>query len=210
MVCQNLAQHDVPFVAIERDREALEGCIERGWPFIEGDATEDRVLKEAGVDRAAGLAAVLNSDADNLYVVMSAKLIRKDIRVIARAYDDRSSEKLQRAGADHVVSLYASGAFRMAQLLTHPHLGDFFEIVSDGGVIMDLAEFTVSGDEPYAGKTLADAGFREIGLIIVGIRQANGNVVMPPTGETRISAGDRLFAMGNADAIRHVADTEKI
>ncbi len=201
MLCRHLADAGHPFVAIDRDEETLELCQQHNWLAVSGDATDDRTLIDAGVQRARGLAAVLTSDADNLYVVLSAKLISKQVRVIARAYDEKGVEKMQRAGADQVVSLYASGATKMAQLLTNPRLSDFFEIVAEGGLTLDLAEIQVSPDAAFAGKPLAEAGFRERGIIIVGIRRANGKVFLPPTGSTVIEPGDDLFALGDDRAI---------
>lgn len=204
MVCQDLATRGVSFVAIERDRESLEDCEERGWPVIEGDATDDRSLHEAGVLRAAGLAAVLSSDADNLFVVLSAKLIVPKIRVIARAYDERGTAKLKRAGADHVVSLYASGASRISQLLTNPQLGNFFEVVAEGGLKLDLAEIPIDAGDQFVGKSLSETNFRERGIIVVGIRQSNGKILVPPSADTAICEGDHLFALGTSDAIRRL------
>jgi len=201
MVCRQLADQGVPFVTIDRDEEALELCQQNRWPRILGDATEDRVLTEAGIGRARGLAAVLSSDADNLYVVLSARLVRNDLRVIARAYDDGGAEKMQRAGANQVVSLYTSGATKMAHLLTNPNLGDFFEFVADGGMTFDLAEINVTHEDPFANRSLADSDFRERGVIIVGIRQNDGTVLLPPSSSTIIKPGNDLFAIGNANAI---------
>ncbi len=207
MLCRHLSDAGESFVAIERNPEALEACVQNGWPVVEGDATEDRTLIEAGVQRARGLAAVLSSDADNLYVVLSSKLISKQVRVIARAYDEKGVEKMHRAGADQVVSLYASGAIKMAHLLTNPDLGDFFEFVAEGGLTLDLAEITTTPNSEFAGKTLAASGFRQRGIIIVGIRRASGDVVIPPTGNTLIEPGDNLFALGDKHSITQLTTT---
>lgn len=201
MLCRHLSDAGVPFVAVDRTEETLELCEELGWPSIVGDATDDRTLIDAGVHRAKGLATVLTSDADNLFVVISAKLLSKSLRVIARAYDEKGVEKMQRAGADQVVSLYASGAMKMAQLLTNPRLGDFFEIVAEGGLTLDLAEIPVAPEAPFANKLLRETTFREQGIMIVGIRQNNGKILLPPEGTTRIEPGDHLFALGDKQAI---------
>jgi voltage-gated potassium channel len=201
MVCRQLAEQGVPFVTIDRDEEAMELCQQNRWPWILGDATEDRVLAEAGIDRARGLATVLSTDADNLYVVLSARLLRSDLRLIARAYDDLGAEKMQRAGANQVISLYTSGATKMAHLLTNPNLGDFFEFVAEGGMTFDLAEISVTPEDPFAHKSLAESDFRDRGVIIVGIRRNDGTVVLPPSSTTVIEPGNDLFAIGNAAAI---------
>ncbi len=118
MVCQHLAEQQIPFVAIDRSDEAIELCQHNKWPFVAGDATDDRALLEAGIERANGLAAVLTTDADNLFAVISGRLLNPSLRVIARAVDEKTVAKMKRAGADEVVSLYASGAARMSHLLT--------------------------------------------------------------------------------------------
>ncbi|MDG2385564.1 MAG: NAD-binding protein [Pirellulaceae bacterium] len=97
MVCQHLAEHNVPFVAIDRDEEAIDYCQQQNWTLIVGDATEDSALKEAGIQHAHEIASVLSTDADNLYVVISSRLLKENIRIIARANDDKAAEKMQRA-----------------------------------------------------------------------------------------------------------------
>ena len=208
MLGRHLADSGAQFVAIDRNEEALEVCRQNNWPFIDGDATDDRTLLEAGIQRARGLATVLSSDADNLFVVLSAKLITKQVRVISRAYDQKGVEKMQRAGADQVVSLYASGATKMAQLLTNPKLGDFFEIVAEGGLTLDLAEVRVAPHHEFCGLSLAETPFRAQGIIIVGIRQADGKVLLPPASTTILQPGDNLFALGDRSAISLLAQQE--
>jgi len=209
MLGRQLSEGGVPFVAVDSEGEALEICRQHQWPFVLGDATDDRTLIEAGVQRARGLATVLSSDADNLFVVISAKLLSRQLHVVSRAYDQKGVEKMQRAGADQVVSLYGSAATKMAQLLTNPKLGDFFEIVAEGGLTLDLAEIRVTPTHEFAGKTLAETTFRDQGIIIVGIRQANGKVTLPPTGTTQIQPGDDLFALGDQRAIAQLTAKQR-
>ena len=203
-VCQHLADKHRSFVVIERDESALADFVDRGWVCITGDATEDRNLLAAGLDRAKGLAAVLTNDADNLYVVLSARLIAPDLQIISRASDDTSVVKLQKAGADRVISLYDTGALKMAQLLLNPNLEDFFEIFNAQGGELDLAEIHVTAEGPYSGKTLDDTDFSQKGVVIVGIRRPNGDLVLPPQGSTPIRTNDQLIAIGKSDAIAQV------
>ena len=118
------------------------------------DATEDESLAEAGVDRCAGVAATLGSDADNLYVVISARLLNPDVQIVARAHDDRSAKKLTRGGANRVVSPYGSGAAKMGQLLTNPRLNEFVEIISDRNVAFDIVGLPVTKDSPITKNLL--------------------------------------------------------
>lgn len=201
MVCRQLADAEVPFVAVDKDEEALDEVREYGWRYLEGDATDDRVLEAAGIEHAAGVATVLSSDADNLYVVLSAKILSPKVRLIARAFDDKGAEKMKRAGADQVVSMYANGATKMAQLLTNPKMGDFFEVLAMGHLKLDLAEIQITPTAPMVGRLLAETDYRERGVMIVAIQQGNGKVLMPPPAETRLQSGDHLFAIGDSEAI---------
>jgi voltage-gated potassium channel len=200
MVCNNLTKRNIPFVVIDHDEEVIKACDERGWLAMEGDATDDQALDEACVGRARGLAVALSSDADNLYVVLSARIVSQDLCIVSRAYDDNGVRKMRKAGANHVVSLYESGAAKMAQLLTNPLLSDFFEIVSEDNVAFDLAEISVPADSKLVGKTLSESKLGARGVMIVAIRRAAGDVVLPPEGSTVIEVGDRLFALGAATA----------
>ncbi len=97
MLCNDLASRKIPFVVIDRDEEAIEACIERGWPAVSGDATDDRALEEARIEHARGLAVALSSDADNLYVVLSARLVSHDLCIVSRAYDENGVRKMRKA-----------------------------------------------------------------------------------------------------------------
>ena len=201
MVCNNLASRNIPFIVIDRDEEAIKICAERGWLAIERDATDDQALEEASIGQVRGLAVSLSNDADNLYVVLSARIVSQELCIVSRAYDEKGVGKMRRAGANHVVSLYESGAVKMAQLLTNPLLSDFFEIVSEDNVVLDLAEISISADSKLAGKTLTESKLGARGVMIVAIRRAAGDVVLPPDGGTVIEVGDRLFAMGASAAV---------
>ena len=122
-----LAERGERFVVVDWDPEALAGATERGWPVLVGDATDDATLRALHVERAKGLAAVLSSDADNLFVVLSARLLNRNLNILSRATKEESIGKLERAGADQVVSLHQIGATKMAHLLTNPGLVDFTE-----------------------------------------------------------------------------------
>lgn len=200
-ICQQLAAKKLPFVAIDRSLEALADAQQQNWPWLVGDANDDRTLLAAGVERARGLAAVLPADADNLYVVLSARLLRKELQIVCRAADDASITKMEKAGADRVISPYRAGAIKLARLLTNPKLDDFMELLPATAGGLDLGEIRVSADSPYAGRTLSETDFRSRGVIIVGIRRANGELLLPPTGGTRMEVHDELIALGQAQAI---------
>jgi voltage-gated potassium channel len=200
-VCRHLAEKRLPFVAIDRDEQALHQCRDEEWIALEGDVTDDRTLQEAGIQRARGLATVLSNDADNLYVVLSARLLAPNLQIIARATDEKSAAKMQKAGANRVISVYHTSATKMSQLLVKPDLEDFFEIFTSQGVELDLAEIHVSADGPYTGRTLDETDLSRDGVVIIGIRRANGDLVLPPSGSTTIQADDELIALRRSEAI---------
>jgi voltage-gated potassium channel len=200
-ICQHLAERKSSFVAIDRSETLVAECEERGWPYVCDDATRDETLRDAGVAHARGLAAVLNDDADNLFVVLSARLLVPKLQIIAREMDETSARKMEKAGANRVVSLYATGAATMAQLLVNPQVEDFFELVPARGIGLDLAEIRVNGESPYVDKSLAETDFRDRGVIIVAIRRPNGEVLLPPPASTIIRRDDELIALGKGAAI---------
>ena len=144
---------------------------------------------------------MLSTDAENLYTVLSARLLSKDIRVLSRAATEKDAEKLKKAGVDQVVSLYATGATKMAQLLANPNVGDFMEIISAKGKELDMAEVRVTASSACVGKPLAESDLRDRGIIIVGIRRADGDLLLLPGGTDVPRDGDYLIALGMADAI---------
>jgi len=206
-LCEELAARKLDFVVVEKNVDALERCQQAQWAYLVADATEDRSLLEAGVERARGLATVLSSDAENLYVVLSARLLSKKVQILTRASTEKDAEKLKRAGADRVISLYAAGAAKMAQLLSNPNVEDFIEIITAKGRQLDLTEIVVTAQAAYAGKKLSETDFRERGIIIVAIRRKSGELSLPPKGSDVLEPGDCLIALGKAEAIESLIRT---
>ncbi len=209
LLCEDLAARAIPFVVVDSKESVFEQCRERQWHAVCADATEDETLTEAGIDRCAGVAATLGSDADNLYVVISARLLNPDVQIVARAHDDGSAKKLTRAGANRVVSPYGSGAAKMGQLLTNRLLNDFVEIISDRNVAFDIVGLPVTEDSPFAGMSLRQTELRQRGVMVVAVRHDDGRVELAPDGEMKISPGDELFALGETDAVRNLSGTSQ-
>ncbi len=203
-LAEEMAARGMPFVVVESNEPTIELCRARQWHHVVGDATEDTVLQQAGMDRAQGIACTLPSDAANLYVVLTARLARKDLRILSRATTDRDAEKLRRAGADKVISVYTAGAVKMAQLLANPHVENFLEVISGHNKALDLAEVQVVASAPYCGKTLQDSGLRERGVIVVGVRHGNGELVVPPDPGQLLALGDFLLVVGKMPAIQEL------
>jgi voltage-gated potassium channel len=149
------------------------------------------------------------SDADNLFVVMSARLLNRDLQILARGTDEKATIKLERAGANRVVSLYETGAHKMAQLLTNAQLEDFMQILTSQGDRLELAEIVVGEDAPYRGQTLRETGFRGQGILVVAHQKPGARFDVPPSADAVIDAGDTLIAFGDASAIRALIGTRR-
>ena len=204
-ICRYLHSRNKPFVVIDVDGERLAAvCREHGWLHLVGDATDDEVLLTAGILEAKALTTVLPTDADNVYVVLSARLLNEKMQIVARASDEKAVDKLERAGATRVVSPFSSGAMKMARFMLNPSVEDFFEVTDDHGSQLELADVQISASSACVGKRLMDTDLRERGVMIVGIRRANGERLMPPPGTAIIEAGDCLFAFGSSQAVNEM------
>ncbi len=204
-ICQHLRERHKPFVVIDTDENLLRsGCAAQSWLFVVGDASNDAVLMQAGIGRAKALATVLPTDADNVYVALTARLLSSKIEIIARASDEGAALKLQRAGANRVVSPYSTGAQKIARFMLNPNIEDFLEIADHKGQDLELADVQIAADSPYVGKQLMETDLRDAGVMIVGIRRRNGDRLMPPPGNAVIQAGDCLFAFGSTIAVNRM------
>ena len=204
-ICEHLRDRGKPFVVIDTNETLLRtGCSAENWLFVVGDASDDGVLMQAGIQRARALATVLPTDADNVYVVLTARLLSAKLQITARASDDEAALKLERAGANRVVSPYSTGAQKIARFMLNPNIEDFLEIADQRGQDLELADVQIARDSPYVGKKLMETDLRELGVMIVGIRRRNGERLMPPPGSAVIEPGDCLFAFGSAAAVNRM------
>lgn len=203
-ICRHLEERGKPFVVIDRDAQLLDEDANPKWLRLVGDATDDAILHEAGIERARALATVLPTDADNIYVVLSARLLSSRLEIISRASDESAAVKMERAGASRVVSPYSTGALKMARFMLNPNIEDFLEIGDQHGNDLELADVQIDEASPYVGKRLMDTDLREMGVIVVGIRRRNGDRLMPPPGNAMIEAGDCLFAFGSTSAVNQM------
>jgi len=207
-ICEFLDAKGHPFVVVDKDDElAMNQCKERNWKYVFGDATDDEVLIHAGVDRASALATTLPTDADNVYVVLSARLLSSTLQIVARASDKSAVQKIQRAGATRVISPFSSGAIKMARLMISPSIEDFLEVTDGSESDLNLAEVEICDESPYVGKQLAQTDLRNQGVMVIGIRRADGKHVLAPTGDVTIEAGDSLFTFGSSQAVIDVASS---
>ena len=206
-ICEYLTERGRSVVVVDHNEERIQPvCEEHGWPYIVGDATDDDVLKSAGIDRAASLTTVLATDADNLYVVLSARMLNPEVKIIARAVDEKAVQKLERAGATRVVSPFRTGAVKMARFMLNPSIEDFIEIADSRGNELELADIQISPESVYVGRKLMETDFRTRGVMVIGIRRESGDRLMPPPGDAMINSGDGLFVFGNADAVNSIVE----
>jgi voltage-gated potassium channel len=190
-------------VVVENSPAVLEKLEEDSVLFLRGNATEDETLLKAGIKRAKGLISVVTSDTENVYITLTARGLNPDLYILARSGEPGSDIKLKRAGATKVVSPYQIGGTRMAQAILRPNVVDFIEIAT-GREHLDLQmeEICISGQSPFIGKNLKDARLRhETGVIIVGIKKADGRMVFNPGGMSNLDARDTLIVLGQPSAI---------
>ncbi len=206
VVCRELASKPVPFVVIEQREERARKAEEAQHLVLEGDASEEKVLLEAGVMRAKGLFATLPNDAHNVFVTLTAKELNPSLFVVARAETERSEKTLAHAGADKVISPYAMGGHRMAQAALRPAVVDIIELVTHyQSLELQLEEIVVPSKSPCEGVTLRDSGLREqLGVIVVAIKRASGEMLFNPSADERIEAGDRLVALGEGMRLKEL------
>jgi voltage-gated potassium channel len=185
-------------IVIDRNQDRVERAMHLGMLALEADATLDGTLRAAGVMRAKGLIASLPSDAENLFIILSAKTLNPGLTVVTRASEEEAEIKLRRAGADIVFTPYAIVGHRIAQALVKPHLVEFLNIAtSDVGPQVTLEQMMLSPKSQLASKTFGEIQKHcSTGVIPLAIRRAGGQMVFNPTPETLVSAGDYLIAIG--------------
>ncbi len=197
----------IAFIVIDSRPEQVAEAKQRGYVALLGDATLDDSLLSAKIDKAIGLIAALSSDAENLYTVLSAKTLNPKVRTIARASTEEAVQKLQRAGADAVVSPYITGGRRLAAAALRPQVMDFVDgIISGADRAFYMEEFVLEADNcPYLGQTLSQAKLRfRTGALVLAIRRTDGILIAGPTGETILMPGDLIIAMGTAEQLREL------
>ncbi len=198
IISQELKASRIPLLVIDSNPDSKQGLEQQDIPYIIDDATSEDVLIEAGIERAKGLISVVLSDADNLFITMTARGLNPGLFILARAEEEQSHKKLLRAGANRVVLPYLIGGQKMAHTITKPAVTDFLELtIHDKNIELEMGEVLVKDRSRLKGVTLADSGIRqEMNVIIVAIRKENGEMAFNPSSETRIETGDTLIALG--------------
>ena len=198
----------VPYVVVDIHDDAVAAAREDGVLLVQGDATHDENLRKAGLERAQGLVAASDSDADNLYVVLSARSVRPELTIVARASGADAERKLALAGADRVVLPYTTAGQVMANLVLKPQVTAFLDAVTTAtGPDLQLAEIEVRGSCGAAGKTIRELRIRhETGAIVIALRKPDGSFDTTPEPDSPIEVGDVLIGVGSPDEIRALED----
>ncbi|HSX21992.1 MAG TPA: potassium channel protein, partial [Gaiellaceae bacterium] len=207
-VAEEFRAAGVAYVVLDFSEDAVAVAKERGDLLIEGNATEDEDLKRAGIEHAKGLVAAADSDADNLYISLSARSHRPDLQIVARASDEDAEKKLRLAGADRVVLPYRAAGRTMANLVLKPQVTDFLDVVTTAtGPDLHLAEIEIHHTCEQAGKTIRDIRVRhETGAIIIALRKKDGTFDTTPEPDVTVDAGDVLVGVGTTEELRALED----
>jgi voltage-gated potassium channel len=196
----------VPFVIIDKDDDKVERAIHDGMLGVLADANSDDTLRDAGIMRAIGLIATLGTDADNLFLVISARTLNPELKISARIAEMTSGDKFRRAGAEHVFAPYDMTGNRMAEALMRPHVYQFIDFTTrsgDLGLNVSLEQMPVPEASELVGQSLRDLQLRrELGVIVLAIRKPDGNMLFNPPAEAEICGGDCLIVMGGQDDLR--------
>jgi len=196
---EELRKAGASFVVVDKSEERVERAMKAGMLAVLADASRDETLRDVGIARAKGLIATLASDADNLFVILSAKTLNPDLQLSARIAEESSEVKMRRAGADYVFAPYNSTGHRMAQALLKPHVLQFLDFTTQKGVDMEIEQLRVTDGCSFAGRTLAQVDIRrQSGVVILAIRKIDGEMLFNPAPEVKMTAGDHLIAMGDA------------
>ena len=206
IICRELNEDTMDFVVIEQDESAVEQLEKLKYLYLKMDATTDEALNKAGIMAARGLVTAVRSDANNVFITLTAKGLRPDIFVLSRTSDVKNEDKLKRAGANRVVSPYFIGGRRMAQVLKRPAVVDFIDIATMGnkfGLIMDEAK--IRPGSGLIGKNLIESHLRkDFGVIIVGIKKLSGEMVFNPMPSETLEVGDILVVLGKKEDVKRM------
>ncbi len=201
LICRELKAQGIQFVVIENNLQAMQAIEKDKFYYVPMDATSEEALYRAGIERAKGIVTAVESDADNVYITLTAKGIRPDIYILSRSSDEKSEGKLKKAGATRVVTPYLIGGKRMAQVLIRPNVVDFVDIaLMDAHLGLAMEEFRIREGSSLAGKNLIESNLRrDYGVIIVAIRTLNGDMIFNPQPQEVLNSGDIIVLLGKRE-----------
>ncbi len=198
VLCNQLKRKPIDLVVIDKNLELIPILDEDKVLYLSGDAADEAILNKAGIQRAKGLIAVMATDTDNVFLVLTARQLNPDLYIIARASQDESKSKLQAAGANKVESPYEMGAVSMAQRIIRPTVTNFLDLAfAHKRKDIQMEEIPVNSSSDLVNVMLKDSGIRQqFNLIIIAIKKSDGSMLFNPSFETVIEAGDTVIAVG--------------
>ena len=204
IIAEQFDRQHVPFVVVETDAERVQSAKTRGFAAVQADASGEETLKRVGIHRARGLIAAVGTDAENVYAILTARVLRPDLFIVGRAESEDSVRKLSRAGADRVISRYQIGASQMAQTALRPAVVEFFEIAtSSENLELSMEQVTIGKSSSLADRSLVEANLRQrFGVIVVGIQRAEGKMEFNPAPEAVMRVGDHLVVLGPSPSLK--------
>jgi voltage-gated potassium channel len=193
-----------PFIVIDMNPEAVQDCRQLGFPVTQGNAADERILQEAGINRAKSLVAAADSDAENVFIVLSAKSMNPNLEIISRCNSEHSVPKLEMAGVKTVISPHAIAGRRAAQLLTHPNVMSFLDgVLEFGDQQMRLEEFIISENSSLAGQTLREARLK---VAVLAVTHPDQPLLSHPNADTRLLPGAGIIVMGVEQELNELAE----
>jgi voltage-gated potassium channel len=193
------------FVILELNEERRLAAEVEGFLTLNGDATLDETLQEAGIERACGLVSLVRTDAENVFICLTARQLNPRLRIIARALEETSENKLLRAGADKVIAPYYVGGLRLSQAILRPAVQDFIDFAMGRDLEINMEEIFISHGSPLVGTALKDSPIRtELDLILVAVKRAEGKMLFNPAATTVIMDGDTLIAVGSSENLHRL------
>ncbi|MCE5321952.1 potassium channel protein [bacterium] len=202
-IVKDLQRENVAHCVIERNPEQLPKLVAQDIPFIEGNASDDKVLKAAGIERAKGLITVAPTDEDNVFITLSARALNPSLFIMARSIQEENEDKLKMAGADRVMSPYVMGGKRMAQSVLRPNVLDFLELaMHTDDLKMMIEELKISSESKLIGQSISDSGLKDkTGITVIAISKASGKMVANPGPDEVLHEGDVLIAIGTPEQL---------
>ena len=206
-IARVFVEEGVPFVAIDNDRDSIANAEKDGVPYIMANATDDDILREAGIKRARGLVVAVGSDADTTYITLTARQLRPDLPIEARASSGEAEAKIKKAGADRIISPHSIGARRMALLALRPAVVDFIDTVAyRHGQELQMENIAANEGSPLIGQSVAEASHRTKAAILA-ISKKSGRLLANPSAEETVELGDIIVAMGTRSQLAALEKT---
>jgi voltage-gated potassium channel len=207
-VARELAAEGLPFAVIDPSPEKIKEVEQAGFVALQGNAANEHLLSQAGIARARGLVVGANSDAENVFIVLSARSVRSDLLIVARAIDEESESKLLKAGASRVILPYRFSGRRMVTMLIRPEVANFLdEVAHSSGLELFLEQFRLSPTSPLVGQTLEQSRWRaRFGVTVLACKLADGRINTSPQADTVLTAAMKMIVLGTREQLRGLTE----